>query len=320
MITPLPQQAVGSAAPIRLRYRADLQYDVLEPGCDFIFNVQAAQTPHQQVVSEIIEISQPVARSAYVDPETSSRYLRLRAAKGPLRVYCETVLDLVQHQEAPPALGEVPISQLPDQVLRYLYPSRYCESDRLHRFAFAQFGGLKQGYERVQAIRDWVRGHVDFLSGTSNGNTSACDTLITKQGVCRDFAHLMIAFCRAVNIPARFATGIDYGADPALGPPDFHAYVEAYVGHRWYLFDPSGTAVPMGFIRLATGRDAAEAAFASIFGSVKWQTPLIGIEAIAGADGVCRVPVHCENALSTDAGPHSIRAPRENQPEPAPAP
>jgi transglutaminase-like putative cysteine protease len=302
------------AAPIRLRYRADLQYDVRAPGCDFIFNVQAARTPYQRVVSEKLEINQPVAHRAYVDPETHSRYLRLRAQEGPLRVYCETVLDLVHHRQAPQELAEVPVSELPAQLLPYLYPSRYCQSDRLQRFAFAQFGDLAQGYGRVEAIRAWVQDHVQFLSGTSDANTSAVDTLITRQGVCRDFAHLMIALCRAANIPARFATGIDYGADPALGPPDFHAYVEAYVGQRWYLFDPSGTAIPMGFIRMATGRDAADAAFASIFGSVEWKTPLIGIEAIAGADGVCRMPVHCEYALSTDAGPVSIHAPPENQP------
>ncbi|MDB5881606.1 MAG: transglutaminase, partial [Ramlibacter sp.] len=151
-------------------------------------------------------------------------------------------------------------------------------------------------------IRDWVQGHVDFVSGTSDGNTSAIDTLVTKQGVCRDFAHLMIALCRAVNIPARFATGMDYGAAPELGPPDFHAYVEAYVGNRWYLFDPSGTAIPMGFVRLATGRDAADCAFSSIFGGVEWKTPIVEIEAVAGEDGVSRVPEHTQEALSTDAG------------------
>jgi transglutaminase-like putative cysteine protease len=290
------------ASPIRLRYHADLQYEVLSSGCDFIFNVQAARTAHQQVVSEKLKISQPVQPQAFIDPATNSRYLRLRADQGPLRLYCEAVVDLTHHRAPPTTLAEVSIAQLPAETLPYLYPSRYCQSDRLHRYAFAQFGGLQQGYGRVQAIRDWVLGHVDFVSNSSDANTSACDTLVTKQGVCRDFAHLMIALCRAVNIPARFATGIDYGADPALGPPDFHAYVEAYVGHHWYLFDPSGTAVLMGFIRLATGRDAADCAFASIFGSVEWQSPLIEIEAIAGADGVRRVPEHCDDALSTDTG------------------
>ncbi len=290
------------ATSIRLRYHADLQYDVRSPGCDFIFNVQAARTGQQHVVSEKLEISQPVPPQYFVDPATNSRYLRLRADEGPLRVYCETVVDLLLHRAPPATLPEIPVAQLPAATLPYLYPSRYCQSDRLHRFAFAQYGGQQQGYRRVQAIRDWVRSHVDFVSNSSDGNTSAVDTLVTKQGVCRDFAHLMIALCRAVNIPARFATGIDYGADPALGPPDFHAYVEAFVGDGWFMFDPSGTAIPMGFIRMATGRDAADCAFASIFGSVEWKSPLIGIEPIAGADGVRRMPEHCEDALSTDAG------------------
>ena len=103
-----------------------------------------------------------------------------------------------------------------------------------------------QGYGRVQAIRDWVLQHTTCAQNTSNSNTSAIDTLLATEGVCRDFAHLMMALCRAVNIPARFATGIDHGADPILGPTDFHAYGEACLGDRWYIFDPSGTAIPMG--------------------------------------------------------------------------
>jgi transglutaminase-like putative cysteine protease len=291
------------SSPVRLRFRADLQYEVRAPGCDFIFNVQAARTAQQRVISEKLEVSQPVEQHAYVDPTTNTRLLRLRAQEGPLRLRCESVVDIEHYRAQPGSVAEVPIAQLPAHTLPYLYPSRYCQSDRLHRFAFAEFGGLKQGYERVRTIRDWVQSHVEFTSNSSDGNTSACDTLVTKQGVCRDFAHLMIALCRAVNIPARFATGMDYGADPALGPPDFHAYVEAYLGGRWYMFDPSGTAIPMGFVRLATGRDAADCAFASIFGSVEWQSPVIEIQAIAGADGIVREPVHGEDALSTDAAP-----------------
>jgi transglutaminase-like putative cysteine protease len=299
-VDPAPSAA---SAPIRLRYEVELRYEVRSDVCDFIFNVQATSTAQQLMVSEKLEVTPRQPVDAYTDPATHARYLRLRTGPGPLRLFCESVVDLAHHRAAPSSLREVPISELPASVLPCLYPSRYCESDRLHRFAFAQFGGLWQGYERVCAIRDWVQRHVAFLSNSSDGNTSACDTLVTKQGVCRDFAHLMIALCRAVNIPARYTTGIDYGADPALGPPDFHAYVEAYVGDRWYLFDPSGTAIPMGFIRLATGRDAADAAFSSIFGSVEWQPPRVVIEAIAGADGIRRLPQHCTDALSTDAGP-----------------
>ena len=299
---PSPAPSANADVAIRLRYTADLRYEVLSDECDFIFNVQATRTPHQRVVSEKLEITPPLDADAYIDAVTQARYLRVRAPKGPLRVYCETVVDLAHHRAEPDALAEMSIAELPAAVLPYIYPSRYCQSDRLHRFAFAQFGALPQGYRRVEAIRAWVQDHVAFVSGSSDANTAAVDTLVTKQGVCRDFAHLMIALCRAVNIPARFATGIDYGADPALGPPDFHAYVEAYVGHGWYLFDPSGTAIPMGFIRLATGRDAADAAFASIFGTVQWESPLIHIEAVPGEDGVCRVPEHTALALSTDSG------------------
>jgi transglutaminase-like putative cysteine protease len=146
-----------------------------------------------------------------------------------------------------------------------------------------------------------VRERTVFQSNTSDSNTSAIDTLLDPAGVCRDFAHLMIALCRALNVPARFTTGIDYGADPQLGPTDFHAYVEAYLGDRWYLFDPSGTAIPMGFVRFGTGRDAADVAFATIFGPVISAAPLIAIRAVSDSDGRLQLPEHCVEALSTDS-------------------
>ena len=118
--------------------------------------------------------------------------------------------------------------------------------------AMSEFGHLPKGYRRVEAICNWVNRHVAFRSATSSSTTSAVDTLTERVGVCRDFAHLMIAICRALSIPARFTTGIDYGADPALGPTDFHAYVEVFLDQRWYIFDPSGTAIPMGFVRIGT--------------------------------------------------------------------
>ena len=288
---------------VRLKFSIDLNYNVGPQGCDFIFNIHAAHTRHQTVLVEKLDISQALVPDIHTDPVTHNRYLRLKAFSGPLQVRYGATVEIKHDVMAPEQLNEVGVAKLPGPVLPYIYPSRYCQSDRLHKFAVREFGHLWQGYSRVQAIRDWVQQHVSFQSNTTDGNTSAVDTLIEQVGVCRDFAHLMIALCRAVNIPARFATGIDYGANPNLGPPDFHAYVEAYVGHRWYLFDPSGTAIPMGFIRLATGRDAADAAFASIFGGVDWQRPVIEIEAIAGEDGVRRLPVRCEDALSTDAGP-----------------
>ncbi|NRF67077.1 transglutaminase family protein [Aquincola sp. S2] len=285
---------------VRLRLSLELDYEISQPGCDFVFNIHAAHTERQRVVDESLTLNQNVQWRVETDAATRNRYLRLQGMPGPMRLVYAATVELQHHVEQPQRIGEVPVAQMPADVMRYVYPSRYCESDRLHKFAMREFGQQWQGYSRVQAIRDWVLQRTTFTSNTSNANTSAIDTLLATVGVCRDFAHLMIALCRAINIPARFTTGIDYGADPALGPTDFHAYVEAYLGGRWYLFDPSGTAIPMGFVRLGTGRDAADVAFATIFGAVISSAPRITIEAVPGSDGQLVVPYHRTEALSTD--------------------
>jgi transglutaminase-like putative cysteine protease len=287
---------------VRIHLAIDLQYQVLSPpGADFIFNLQCAQTRQQRVAWEELLVSQPVPQTSHTDPATHTRTLRLTAQPGPLVVRYRATVDITHHSEAPGQLLETPVAQLPPEALPYLYPSRYCQSDCLTGQAMALFGLLPQGHSRVIAVRDWVRSQVRFQSNSSNSMTSALDTLHQHTGVCRDFAHLMIAMCRALNIPARFATGIDFGADPALGPTDFHAYVEVYLGHRWYLFDPSGTAIPMGFVRIGTGRDAADASFATIFGQVTAQPPRIDISAQSHATAGWVYPVHRDEALSTDA-------------------
>jgi transglutaminase-like putative cysteine protease len=286
---------------IRLQLSLDLDYLVASPGCDFIFNIHAAHTPQQRVVDERLVINQNLAYTVDTDAATRNRYLRLSAQPGLLRVSYAATVDLLHHRADPAQVAEVPVAQLPARVLSYLYPSRYCQSDLLGRLALREFGLRWQGYGRVQGICDWVQQHTAYAHNTSDSNTSALDTLQGAVGVCRDFAHLMIALCRACNIPARFATGINYGTDPALAGPDFHAYVEAFVGDRWYLFDPSGIAVPMGLVRFGTGRDAADVAFATIFGPVTPNPPRLQIQAVAGDDGRFYLPQHCAEALSTDA-------------------
>ena len=288
---------------IKLQLSLELNYEILQPGCDFIFNIHAAHTRAQNVVRENLTISQPITPDIYSDPTSGNRNMRFTAGLGPLKLQYSATIELTHHAMPPEQLAEVPVAQLPAYVLNYIYPSRYCQSDRLHKMAIREFGHLWQGHSRVQAIQEWVRQHVTFSPCTSNGSTSAIDTMIEQVGVCRDFAHLMIALCRAVNIPARFATGIDYGASPVLGPTDFHAYVEVFLGDRWYIFDPSGVAIPMGFVRFGTGRDAADAAFATIFGSVNSQPPIINIEAIRDDSNNFVIPYHCAEALSTDGGP-----------------
>ena len=290
---------------VRIHLAIDLNYQVNPPSADFIFNIQAALSPQQTVVWEELQVSQPVPLVMHTDAPTRNRTLRLTAGPGPLQVRYRATLDIRHHVAAPETVFETPVAQLPTDALLYIYPSRYCQSDCVTALANSLFGQMPQGYGRVLAIKDWVQSQVTFQSNTSNSMTSALDTLNDHKGVCRDFAHLMITMCRALNIPARFTTAIDFGADPALGPTDFHAYVEVYLGHRWYLFDPSGTAIPMGFVRIGTGRDAADASFATIFGGVQAQAPVIEISAQVNPQNGWQMPVHRTEALSTDSGWHT---------------
>lgn len=284
---------------IRLKFAIELKYEIANGAADFVFNIHAAQTPCQSVFGEAVLLSQPVANAVYTDPTFGSRYMRVRAQPGPLMVRYDATVDITHHFEAPALIDEVPIARLAPEVLPFIYPSRYCQSDRLRRFATREFGHLRQGYWRVQAIRDWVGQRTAFAVGSSNSSTSAVDTLVEQVGVCRDFAHLMIALCRAVNIPARFVTGIDYGAAPELGLPDFHAYVEVFLGNRWYLFEPTGISPPMGLVRIGTGRDAADVSFATMFGSVTARAPVITIEAVNDPANGFTLPRHSIDAVST---------------------
>lgn len=288
---------------IRMDLQLDLQYDIDAGGADFVFNIHAAHTPSQVVMSESLVLSQQILPQLHTDPITRNRYMRLRAFPGPLKVSYKALVDITHQFVTPGLLAEVPVSRLPFEVISYLYPSRYCQSDQLIQLAMREFGSLPQGYQRVVAIQNWVRDRVKFTSNTSNSATSALDTLAQGVGVCRDFAHVMIALCRAVNIPARFTTGTDYGADPILGPPDFHAYVEVFLGQGWYIFDPSGTAIPMGFVRLGTGRDAADVSVATMFGGVKSYSPIIRAQAIGDPSYSMEQPLPSLQAVSTDGRP-----------------
>lgn len=285
---------------VHLRFSIDLHYEIVDQTADFIFNIHAAQTPHQTVLHESLTINQALTSTIHYDPLLRHRLLRLRANPGPLHISYQAGVDIRHHAGSPETIGEMPIAELPTEVLPYLYPSRYCESDKLQQLANQTFGHLPPGYQRVEGIRQWVQQRTRFTSGSSEFTTSAIDTYQQQTGVCRDFAHLMIALCRALNIPARFCSGIDYGADPVFGPTDFHAYVEVLLGGRWYIFDPSGMAIPMGFVRIGTGRDAADISFATIFGNIESAPPVLAIDAMNAPDQGYMLPWKCPEALSTD--------------------
>jgi len=162
----------------------------------------------------------------------------------------------------------VPVQDVPPQLLRYTLPSRYCDSDRLMTFAAQQFGNYADGLPRVQAICDWVHNHIQYRWGSGSPHTTASEILAQGYGVCRDFAHLAVALSRCFNVPTRYVTG--YVPDVARwdpgSPMDFHAYMQVYVGHRWYTFDARFNEPRPGRINIACGLDAVDGAFSTLFG------------------------------------------------------
>ncbi|MDR3404903.1 MAG: transglutaminase family protein [Chthoniobacter sp.] len=162
----------------------------------------------------------------------------------------------------------VPVQDVPPQLLRYTLPSRYCDSDRLMTFAARQFGNYADGLPRVQAICDWVHKNIEYRWGSGSPHTAASEILAQGYGVCRDFAHLAVALSRCFNVPTRYVTG--YVPDVACwdpgSPMDFHAYMQVYVGHRWYTFDARFNEPRLGRINIACGLDAVDGAFSTLFG------------------------------------------------------
>jgi transglutaminase-like putative cysteine protease len=291
-------EVVGSK--VRIGYTVELHYDVDAPA-DFIFNVHAARTPQQRVVAESFAVTPRVDVTFEEEPTFRNRLARLRAEPGPLGIRYAGTVEISHYLAEPAHLPVTPLADLPAAVLPFLLPSRYCQVDQLTSIAWKEFGHLTPGHGQVQAVCEWVRLRTRFQPGTSGVSTSALETMEHGAGVCRDFAHLTIALLRALNYPARIVTGVDYGADPSLGPPDFHAYVEAFLADRWYVFDPTGISPLTGLLRIGTGRDAADVSFATIFGAVRAGMPRVTFA--AGDDPVAGItrPGPTNLAVSTAA-------------------
>ncbi len=245
-----------------IRVGCELDYQVTA-STSFLFHVAAANTPHQKVQGEKLRIEPAKDYDVCYLGAEDNRVFRFRAEPGELTLNYQATISLNPAVDSPPQIAEMEHPQLPEEALPYLNPSRYCESDQLGNFAMAEFGHLDHGYLRVDAIRDWTHEHLRYQSDSTNASTTACDVLIQRTGVCRDYAHLTIALCRALCIPARYVSG--YAV--ALEPPDFHGFFEAYLGDRWYLFDATRLAPVEGLVRIGMGRDAADVPFATLIGA-----------------------------------------------------
>ena len=241
-----------------------------------ILNIEAQRVEGQTTAQETFSVTPDVLSETHATKETSNRYRRLLLRPGEYAIRYEARVETSPQLNLPGSVDEVPVAQLPLDVMSYLFSSRYCESEELGRFAWRRFGDLPQGHSRVAAVCDWIRDNVDYLEGSSDGKTTAVDTFATRAGVCRDFAHLGITFCRALGIPARFVSAYGW----KLEPQDFHAVFEAYLAGRWYVFDPTRLSPPEGVVRIGVGRDAADTAFATFFGDLQSQPKVIRVDSL----------------------------------------
>ncbi len=245
----------------RIDVRADLRYEVRCPTV-FLFQIAAGRTDHQQVLEEQLTTDPQVTIENYRVGLEGNQLHRMVVQPCNLHVSYQGCIELAPETNRPTSVGESNAPEMPPEVLTYLNPSRYCESDLLAKFAFEEFGQLTRGFGRVQAICDWVADHLDYTSGSTTSSTTAADVLLQRSGVCRDYAHLAITLCRGVGIPARYVAGYAVG----LQPPDFHGFMEAFLDGQWYLFDPTKLAPVSGLVRIGVGRDAADVSFATITG------------------------------------------------------
>jgi len=216
-----------------------------------------------------VEPNVPIEK--YLD-SFGNRCCRFVAPAGVLRLTNSTLIkDSGELDPQNPAARELPVEDLPAETLRFLLASRYCEVDLMTNIAAELFGDIAPGYGRVQAICDWVHRKVTFGYSFARSTKTALDVYAERLGVCRDFQHLAITFCRALNIPARYVTGYlgDIGVPAAPDPMDFSAWFEAYLEDRWWTFDARHNQSRIGRILIATGRDAADVAITTSFGATR---------------------------------------------------
>jgi transglutaminase-like putative cysteine protease len=250
---------------IRLGY--DIQFDI-PASAPMVALLHVHPSLDKDLVEpDTLHIEPPVEATEYIDG-FGNRCTRFVAPQGRLRLHNST---LIRDTGLPDQINiyarEVPVGDVPTEFLCYLLSSRYCEVDRFSNIAYELFGHLNPGWSRVQAICDWVHGKVTFSYPHARPTKSALDVYTERIGVCRDFQHLAITFCRAMNIPARYATG--YLGDiawPVSGPMDFSAWFEVYLEDRWWTFDARHATPRIGRVLMAVGRDASDVAITTSFG------------------------------------------------------
>ena len=262
-------------SPLDLTIRCGLEftYEAVSP-TPMILLIQPGVGPAQRIEKQQLTFTPQVAVRHYEDWHGNLGHtFNLPAGRTTIRY--DAFVEVPSITDDHWLVGEpVPVGELPDEVLRYTLPSRYCDSDRLMDFAFQKFGQIQHGLRRVQTICDWLHANIEYRRGSGSPFTTASEIVAQGYGVCRDFAHTAVALTRCFNIPARYVTGylpdigvVDYGA-----AMDFHAYMEVYVAGRWIAFDARFNEPRIGRIKIACGLDAVDGAFSTLYGaaSLAW--------------------------------------------------
>jgi len=251
---------------IRLGY--DIQFEIpAQVAMVALLNVHPSRV-HDLLEPDVLKIEPNIPVTSYID-SFGNHCARFVAPQGHLRLSNSTLIrDTGNPDILSLAAREAPVGDLPHEVLSYLLNSRYCEVDRFSNIAFELFGTVSPGWTRVQYICNWVHSHVAFNYQQARPTKTALDVFTERVGVCRDFQHLAITFCRALNIPARYATGYlgDIGV-PVVLPMDFSAWFEAWLDGHWWTFDARNNQPRIGRVLMATGRDASDVAITTAFGS-----------------------------------------------------
>ena len=246
---------------MKFKISSCLHYEASSPVTLFL-NVRARPFELQTLMKESFKITPDSECAMLITEQDENRFDRVKMTSEQITIDYQAEVEAEHQLIDADLLRKVPASSLDAYVLPYLFPSRYCESDRLYRLAWQKFGKFSSAYDQVLEITRWINGSVEYVPGATNASTSAYNTVTECAGVCRDFAHLGVALCRALSIPARYVTGYAY----RLEPPDFHAAFEAYIGGYWILLDATRLAPLNGFVQIGRGRDAADVSVCTIFG------------------------------------------------------
>ncbi len=248
---------------MRLAIETILDYDFPEPG-DVLLVLEAAALSDQHIMEQSLHIDGAETVSTLGGGSGIGRRTWAHADGGRMVLRYQATVEVERALSDLSGLCKSPLPDLPETVLPFIWPSRYCEADRFTGFVEGHFPGLEGG-ALVQALVHWVSDNLRYVPGSSNGATSAVDSFVTQQGVCRDYAHLTAALIRACDIPARLVSVYA----PELDPPDFHAVVEVWLEGAWHLVDATRLAPVENMVRIAVGRDATDIAFMTAFGTAR---------------------------------------------------